>query len=87
MGGRREAMPGTCNPRRLRQKDLHECDKINKLGVGSQWSQLERMGVLALDRDWGGPFRRTKVHLRAAAKIKNLKPRLTENPQEDSAAG
>lgn len=47
-------MPGTCNPRRLRQKDLHECDKINKLGVGSQWSQLERMGVLALDRDWGG---------------------------------
>lgn len=53
-GGRRGVMPGTCNPRRLKQKDLHECDKINKLGVGSQWSHPERMGVLALDRDWVG---------------------------------
>lgn len=60
-------MPGACNPRRLRQKNLHECDEQNKFGVGSQWSPLERMGVLALHRDGCvcvcEAFRRTKVHL------------------------
>lgn len=40
-----EVMAG--NPRRLRQKGLHQCDEENKFGVGSQWSHLEKMGVLA----------------------------------------
>lgn len=40
-------MAGTFNPRKFRQKDLREWDEENTFGMESQWSLLEKMGVLA----------------------------------------